>query len=471
MPPFHVLPQPPSRTTPVTMSRRKLLESGLAIGAVVGLPGFSSRVGHAAPAEKWLRIEKVDRTTVKLPYRETAGRNMARELPHWAWTEVTEVTLKSGHVGVGETLLYYTWGATSDEDVAGALGRNAAAIMWDDGLGAGLQMALFDAVAKAADVPVHALLGTKHHEKTPVGWWNIDTSVEDMVAECQEAYRQGYRGYKTKGRPWYDVWKQVEEVGKAMPDDFQFALDFNDTLLDAERGIPILKELEALAPKHLIWETPIPQQDIAGNQAIRRECRGKVALHYGTPRPVVAVREDMCDGFVVGHGATELIEAGNLAELSDKSFWLQLVGTEITAAWSIQFGGVLKNAVWPAVNCHQLYQHSLLTRPIRVDEGFAEVPDRPGLGIELDRDVIARFRVDKPRSRPDPPRLIETRWPDGRTMYLANTAVNFVLTAAQNGTTPYFERGVDTRLVPDDGTQQWRDRYARARQAPFIERQ
>jgi L-alanine-DL-glutamate epimerase-like enolase superfamily enzyme len=367
--------------------------------------------------------------------------------------------------------LYYTWRATEDEDVARALGRNAAAIMWDDSLGAGLQMALFDAVAKSADVPVHALLGTKQHETTPVGWWNIDTSVDDMVSECKEAYRQGYRGYKTKGRPWYDVWKQVEEVGKAMPDDFHFAMDFNDTLLDAERGIPILKELEAMAPKHLIWETPIPQGDIPGNQAIRKQCRGKVAMHYGNPKPAIAICEDVCDGFVVGHGATELIEAGNISAVGDKSFWLQLVGTGITAAWSLQFGGVLKNAVWPAVNCHQLYKHSLLVEPIRVVEGFAKVPDRPGIGIELDRDAIARFRVDKPKSRPDPPRLIETRWPDGRTMYLANTAVNFVLTAAQDGVTPYFEHGVDTRLVPDDGSTKWRDRYERARKAPFFEMQ
>jgi len=451
------------------MNRRQMLETTLAISAGVGLAGFSARVGHAAPSDKWLAIKDIQRTTIKLPYRETPGRNMARELPHWAWTEVTEVTLKSGHVGVGETLLYYTWEATEDDDVARARGKNAAAIMWDDSLGAGLQMALFDAVAKAADVPVHALLGTKQHETTPVGWWNIDTSVEDMVAECQEAYRQGYRGYKTKGRPWYDVWKQVEEVGKAMPDDFHFAFDFNDTLLDAQRGIPILKELEALAPKHLIWETPIPQDDVPGNQAIRKECRGKVAMHYGNPDPLVAIREDVCDGFVVGHGATELMEAGHISEMSDKSFWLQLVGTGITASWSLQFGGVLAKAVWPAVNCHQLYKHSLLVEPIRIVEGYAKVPDLPGIGIELDRDAIARFRVDKPKRRPDPPRLIETRWPDGRRMYLANTAVNFVLDAARDGITPYFERGVDTRLVPDDGSSTWRQRYERALKAPFLE--
>ena len=54
-------------------------------------------------------------------------------------------------------------------------------------------------------------------------------------------------------------------------------------------------------------------------------------------------------------------------------------------------------------------------------------------------------------------------------MYLANTAVNFVLDAAREGITPYFERGVNTRLVPNDGSSQWRDRYARAMKGPFFE--
>jgi hypothetical protein len=88
----------PQLTLPMT--RRQMLEASLAVSAAMGIGGFSARVGHAAPSQKWLTIEKIERTTVKLPYRETPGRNMARELPHWAWTEIIEVTLKSGQVGI-----------------------------------------------------------------------------------------------------------------------------------------------------------------------------------------------------------------------------------------------------------------------------------------------------------------------------------------------------------------------------------
>ena len=459
----------PHRRQPSSSRRRFLRHVGsLSLGVVGGaLPGGLRAQDQVR--DRWLEVVQIDRTTVRVPYRETPGRNMARELPHWQWTEIVEVTLKSGHVGIGETLLYYTWGVTGDDDVQQVQGGNAAEWMWHDELGAGLQMALFDAVGQAAGVPLHRLLGTQRYEKTPLAWWNIDTSAEDMASECQEAFRQGYRSYKTKGRPWFDVWKQVKLAAAAVPDNFKLAIDFNDTLRDAERGIPILQDLQEY-PQVAIWETPIPQKDIEGNQAIRRETRPVVAMHYGTPPPDVAIKQEVCDGFVCGGGASRLLRQGHVAEMAQLPFWLQLVGTGITAAWSRHFGAVLSHATWPAVNCHQLYQHSLLTKPIQVVDGYSPIPTEPGLGVTLNRDMVERLRVPKPKARPEPRRLIETRWPDGRKLYLGSPGkVNFVLTAANNGTIPYFERGVDTRLVPDDGTTRWRDLYEAARRKPVME--
>jgi hypothetical protein len=104
-----------------------------------------------------------------------------------------------------------------------------------------------------------------------------------------------------------------------------------------------------------------------------------------------------------------------------------------------------------------------------VKEGYARVPDTPGLGYELDPDQVAKFKMDKPKRRPEPRRLIETTWPDGRKLYIANNGkVNFMLTAGQKGEIPYFERGVTTRLVPDDGSAKWRELYAKARKGVVL---
>ncbi len=406
--------------------------------------------------------------TVEVPYREVPGRNMARELPHWRFSEIFTVTLRSGVRGFGETLLYYTWGATEDEHVRAAMGKNAAELMWDDELGAGLQMALLDAVARTSEVPIHRLLGAQVHEQTPLSWWNIDTSQEDMALECKEAHSQGYMAYKTKGRPWIDVWQQVKQSAAVVPERFKIDLDFNDTLLDAERAIPILKELEAY-PQVDIYESPIPQGDIEGNRAIRQATRVAIAMHYGNPLPAVAIREGVCDGFVIGGGASRVMRRGHTADDAEMPFWLQLVGTGITAAFSLHFGAVHSQAVWPAVNCHQLFTHNMLTKPITVRKGMADVPDSPGLGYEVDWDAVDKFRVEKPPRRPDPPRLIETTWPHGKTMYVANNGrVNFMLTIGQQAKMPFFKPGVKTRLVPDDGSDAWQQLYRKARRGPVF---
>jgi L-alanine-DL-glutamate epimerase-like enolase superfamily enzyme len=416
-----------------------------------------------------LEITDIRRTTVMVPFRETPARNMDREIPHWRYAEVFEVSLRSGHVGIGETLLYYTWGASEDSDVRRALGRNAAELMWDDSLGAGLQMAVFDAVARALDVPVHHLLGRQVRRHAALSWWNIDTSAEDMAAECKLAFDSGYMAYKTKGRPWFDLWQQMDAAVKEVPADFKIDMDFNDTLLDAERAMPILERLSKY-PQVDIYESPISQYLLEDNRRIREATGVAIAMHYGHPRPDVQVRERICDGFVIGgDGASGMLESGHFAAANDMPFWLQQVGTSITAAWSLHFAAVLSHATWPAVNCHQLYVEPLTTQPIVVKRGVAEVPDRPGLGYELDRDAVERYKVDKPPRRPEPERLIETAWPDGRRLYLANNGrVNFMLDYARKGRMPFYEDGAVTRLVPDDGSTAWRERYARARREPFL---
>ena len=120
-----------------------------------------------------LSVGQIERIWVNVPYRPVPARNMVRELPHWTIFELCLVTLACGVRGVGETMQFYTWGNTTDEAVRRAQGRAATELMWDDSLGAGLQMALFDAVGRALDVHigvamgqvVASTIGTDHHRQ------------------------------------------------------------------------------------------------------------------------------------------------------------------------------------------------------------------------------------------------------------------------------------------------------------------
>lgn len=424
-----------------------------------------------------LTVESVDRTTVRVPYREVPERHLFRTRPAWNYFDVFEATLSDGTVGHGETMLYYTWAETTDADVERAIGANAASLVWDESLGAGLQMALFDAVGRSLDVPVRNLLGDSVRDRVPHSWWAMDMPAEDWLAECERAIETGYTNVKFKARPWRDVRAIFAELSEELPPWFEIDVDFNETLLDADRALPILREL-AQYPQVTVFESPIPEADLEGYRRIGAAMDGDVdvavAVHYGSstlderphPRDVVAC--DAIDGFVVNDSPAAVTAQGAVAAMADMRLWLQLVGTGLTTALAAQFGAVLEAAEWPAITCHQLFEETLLEEEFVVDGGTMPVPDGPGLGVTVDADAVARHAVERPDERPTPDRLIEVSWPDDRRMYFSNYDPQ-MLEAAHGGSMPFYEPGVSTRLVPDDGSDRWRRLHERAREGPVIE--
>jgi galactonate dehydratase len=183
---------------------------------------------------------------------------------------------------------------------------------------------------------------------------------------------------------------------------------------------------------------------------------------------MTTVREGTCDGFVLTGGADRIRDEGAVAAMADMPLWLQLVGTGITAAFSLHLHAVLDASEWPAINCHQMYAENLLADPIEVKDGTAPIPDGPGLGYCVDRAALDRLGVERPNAQPYPERLTEVAWDGGPATYYAGDD-DQLLNHAREGGMPYFRSDVTTRFVPDDGSDRWRDVYERAVEAPVVE--
>lgn len=201
---------------------------------------------------------------------------------------------------------------------------------------------------------------------------------------------------------------------------------------------------------------------MAGNKYLRAQTRVPIAMHYGSPPIMTALKEDVCDAFVIGGGAARVMDNATVAAAADKPFWLQMVGTGITATFALHFGAVLSHARWPSVNCHQLYQHQMIRPPVRVENGTAPVPDSPGLGVDLDQEAIERFRIEplKQEPYPTPNLLLAIRWPSGATSYYAHARRYRDEFLA--GRLPLFPKGVYLERIPDNGSREWKDLQARA---------
>ena len=178
-------------------------------------------------------------------------------------------------------------------------------------------------------------------------------------------------------------------------------------------------------------------------------------MHFGNPPVMTAIREGVCDGFVVGGGAASVTSQATIAEHANMPFWLQLVGTGLTTIWSVHLGAVLKMARWPYIPCINVYEHPLITE-FRIEGGHVPVPEEPGLGVTVDEDAVERYRVEADFRAAARRQIHTIRWPSGRTLHYPDGSYRAeFLSGALTGSLPGIT--LDRRL--DDGNDDFDREY------------
>ncbi|MDX1934893.1 MAG: mandelate racemase/muconate lactonizing enzyme family protein [Capsulimonadales bacterium] len=428
-------------------------------------------------------VADAERITLHVPFRERIADWNELLVHQWQVVEMIRLSTDSSDiVGWGETLPYYTWGRVTDDAIARIRGRRLFELLGDDSLGAGLQMAAYDAAGKAAGVPVHRLFNLPVVRRScPIAWWNHDMPAELLAAEASDAIAGGYIAHKMKARPWIDLFEQIDAISGVTPPHYRIDMDWNDTLLSVGNAARILSELDRYE-RVALYEGPIPQRDIEGYQYLRRKAQKPIALHFGHPPFPTCVRAEMCDGFVVSGGVSSVLNQGLLTSAFDKSLFLQLVGTGWTTTMMAHLGAVIPAARWPAVTCMNNFSDDLLASPLELQGGYLRVPDGPGLGVEPDLAAIERFRVPEnpiaPAFRlPRRSSILSVERGGGRVTHYASMWRTTLIDDEQRpaatvgpqlwddflaGNQPVDERGVRLTFRHDDGSAEWKELYDRA---------
>ena len=336
------------------------------------------------------------------------------------------------------------------------MGRDAGGLLWEDGLGAGVQIALFDAIGKTLNIPAYRLLGTKIRDWCPLSWWGMDMPPADWAQQCKDAVAQGYMSSKLKARTWYDLHAAIQAIIEDTPPQFKLDLDFNSTLANAANAVDFLKTLERYEQVAMI-ETPIPQGDVAGNKQIRQRINRPIAMHYGSPPILTTLHEDVADGFVICAGAYRLLKQATVCEEANKPFWLQLVGTGITTTWAAHLGAVCTQAKWPAITCMNIWASQLITEQIELRGGFHRVPETPGIGVDVDQAAMEKYKVDY--AFVDPPRHVYrySRF-NGEVAYYGCSKQELHSVYPEDAM-PTCESGSNFDVVSDDGSEAFRKLY------------
>jgi mandelate racemase len=257
----------------------------------------------------------------------------------------------------------------------------------------GIDMAIWDALAKAAGLPLTRLLGGT---VGPVPAYNSNglwlTDVSTLAKEAAELCAEG--GFAAlKLRLGRDVLAAdlaaIRAVRQGAGDSVKLMVDFNQGLSLGDA----LQRCHALDEQGLYWlEEPIAYDNLAGYAQLTRELKTPVQLgenFYGPRELYKAIRA----------GAGDYVMP-DLMRIGGVSGWLRAV--PIAAAAGIQ----VSTHLYPEFSAHlmratetahwlewQDWADPVVREPFAVRDGKIEIPERPGAGIEWDEAAVKRHAI------------------------------------------------------------------------------
>lgn len=290
----------------------------------------------------------------------------------------------------------------------------------------GIEVALWDILGKSLGVPVWRLLGGKVRDKvrvyTHLGLGDMRAVYETLdaaplVARAQEVTAKGYRAFKAVFIPYTHYHAPLQEVDKvarmmaalreAVGPDVEVMVDFHGRPASAAAA---LAYIDALAPaRPMFVEEPVPPGELASLRAVAE--RTKVPLATGERLVDRAEFNDLLQARAIDIVQPDICHCGGLLEAKKIAAMAEAVSVgvaphnplgPIAGVAALHFAVSTPNHVIQEEMVGAVPWYSDVVRgPIRLVDGFWQVPDAPGLGIEVDEAECARH--------PYAPEIMHTR--------------------------------------------------------------
>jgi L-alanine-DL-glutamate epimerase-like enolase superfamily enzyme len=286
--------------------------------------------------------------------------------------------------------------AIAEGHVFPALGRRGLSVSAI----AGVDLALWDILGKSLDAPVWRLLGGRRAERMPAyasgGWAGADRIGEQLLGYIEQG---GFRAVKMRvGSMDGSVARsaaRVRAARQALGPDVGLAADAHGTwtVAEAKAFCRMVEDCD------LMWfEEPVTADDKQGQAEVRRSSsvpissgESEFTRHDFRELAELRAADVLQPDLAIAGGITEGIRIGAIAS----AFNLRLAphlwsgapafaaGLHLSASQSAGF--ILEYSLG-----HNPMLHDLIEERFPVQDGFVAVPDRPGLGITVKEEFVAR---------------------------------------------------------------------------------
>jgi galactonate dehydratase len=287
----------------------------------------------------------------------------------------------------------------------GAIGMSAVS---------GIEVALWDILGKDLGVPVWRLLGGKVRDKvgvyTHLGLGDMRAVYETLeeaplVERAREVVEKGYRAFKAVFIPYTHyhaplpeadkVARMMEAMRAAVGPGVEIMIDFHGRPASVGAALAYVEALEPGRP--MFVEEPLPPGDTAGLS--RLAARTSVPLATGERLVERAEFEELFRARAIDIAQPDICHCGGLLEAKKIAAMADSAGIgvaphnplgPIAGVAALHFAVSTPNHVIQEEMVGAVpWYFDVVRGPIRMVDGFWQVPEAPGLGVEVDEAVIA----------------------------------------------------------------------------------
>jgi L-alanine-DL-glutamate epimerase-like enolase superfamily enzyme len=267
-----------------------------------------------------------------------------------------------------------------------------------------VDVALWDIAGKVANLPIHRLLGTCHESAPAYASSAVMPHVQDYVDEALRFREAGWTAYKIhpRGVPKVDL-EICSGVKNAVGDSMVLMLDsmWSYGYEDAVRVGLAIQEMG------FYWyEDPLAEDDLYGYTKLRPQLRIPILATEHSPGGMYGYTEwirqqatDMLRGDVaLKGGITPMVRIAHLAEAFRMKCEIHHGGNSLNNVANLHITMAIPNCEYFEVLQPDAAQKHGLVQDIEVDaDGLVHAPTGPGLGYEIDWQLIERNKVGELR--------------------------------------------------------------------------